>query len=451
MSKIVPWLDLSDTISNLIPKKDIDQAEVFLSSTKSLKIDIHDQKVESIKQIDEIGCGIRIIKEQKQGFAYTSDFDERLANQTIQRAMENAKNSEADEFLSLPDKQTGPRAEKLNLYDEKIAQTSVKEKIKLALEIESFAYRQDKRVKKTEKVSYSEAQTQVWIVNSKGIKANYKSNYCGGFANLIAALDGEMEAGFGVDFVKRFRDFKPEKVGIEAAQRATELLGARQIKSQKIPLIFDPSVATQILEVLAYALLADSVQKGKSLFADKIGEQVGSKILNIIDDGRLDNELGSAPFDAEGVLTQKTKLIENGKLNTFLFNTYTANKGKTKSTGNAVRPSFMGLPSVGTSNLYICPGEKSPQEIVGSIKKGLYITRVMGIHTANPISGDFSVGAAGIMIEKGQKTYPVRGITIAGNLIEMFKELEAVGSDLRFIEDVGSPTLLIHDMTVSGG
>jgi PmbA protein len=445
-----PQIKKPNEILSLIKKKDIDQAEVFLSFSKSLKIDVHNQKIESVKGIEEIGCGIRIIKDQKEGFAYTSDFDESVVEQTIQCAIENAKSSEEDEFLSLPEKPRDRPADQLNLYDEKIAQTCVKEKIGLALEIEAFAYRQDKRVKKTEKVSYSEAESQIWIANSNGVNANYKSNYCGGFANVIASLNAGMEAGFGIDFVKRFEEFKPEKVGIEAAQRAAELLGAKQIPSQKIPLVFDPFVGTQILEVLSYALLADSVQKGKSLFADKIGTQVGSKILNIIDDGRLANGLGSAPFDAEGVLTRETKLIENGKLNTFLHNTYTANKGKTRSTGNAVRPSFMGLPSVGANNLYIRPGEKSPESIIASIKKGLYITRVMGIHTANPISGDFSVGASGIMIEKGQKTYPVRGITIAGNLIEMFKELDAIGSDLRFIEDVGSPTLLIHDMTVSG-
>jgi PmbA protein len=445
-----PQIKNPNELLGLLRKEDVDQAEVFLSFTDSLKIDIHDQKVESINEINEIGCGIRIIKDQKQGFAYTCDFDESMVNRTIQHAIENARSSEADEFLTLPDKQSLPAAE-LNLFDDEIEKTSVQKKIGLALEIEASAYRQDKRVKKTEKVSYSEAQTQISIANTNGINVTYKSNYCGGFANIIAAFDGEMEAGSGVDLVKRLKDFKPEKVGTEAAQRSTELLGAKQIRSQKIPLVFDSFVATQILDVLAFALLADSVQKGKSLFGNKIGEQVGSKVLNIIDDGRLANGLGSAPFDAEGVPTQETKLIEDGKLNTFLYNTYTANKDKTRSTGNAVRPSFMGLPSVGTSNLYIRPGDKSPGQIIGSIKKGLYITRIMGIHTANPISGDFSVGAAGIMVENGKMTYPVRGITIAGNLIEMFKELEAVGSDLRFIEEVGSPTLLIHDMTVSGG
>jgi PmbA protein len=239
-------------------------------------------------------------------------------------------------------------------------------------------------------------------------------------------------------------------VAKEAAERATQLLGARSIPSQNIPIVLDPFVGTQILEVMSAPLSSESVQKGRSLFAGKTGKAVASKVLTIIDNGRLEKGLGTAPFDGEGVPTQETKLIEGGVLNTFLYNTYTANKGKTRSTGNAVRGSFESLPGVGPTNFYIAAGSQSPAAIIQSIKKGLYVTRVMGIHTINPITGDFSIGASGIMIENGEKTYPVRGITIAGNLIEMLKSVEAVGSDLRFVANVGSPTLLISGITVSG-
>jgi PmbA protein len=288
-------------------------------------------------------------------------------------------------------------------------------------------------------------------VNSNGINANYKANYCGGIAQMVASQDQEMEAGFGIDFVKKFDDLKPEKIGKEAASRAAGLLGARIIPSQQIPLVIDPFVGTNILNVLANALSSDAVQKGKSLFVNKLGNEVGSEILSLIDNGRLPNGLVSAPFDEEGVPTQETKLVENGILRNLLFNTYTAGKGKAKSTGNAVRGSFKSLPGIGPTNLYIPAGEQSPDEIMKGIGKGLYVQRVMGIHTANPISGDFSIGAAGFMIENGEKAYPVRGITIAGNLIEMLKAIEAVASDLRFITNVGSPTLLISEITVGGG
>jgi PmbA protein len=437
-------------ILKAVLKKNIDQAEVYLASGKHLEIAVLDQKVEAIKEVKDIGCGIRVIKDRKLGFAYTSDFDEDVLANTIERAVENAKCSEADEFNSLPNNLSTQPPINLDLFDEKIAKVPIKNKIELALKIEETAYKTNKRVKKTEHVSYSEAEGEVRIVNSNGLDVNYQSNYCGASAQVIATMDGGMEAGFGLDYVNKFADLKPEKAGQEAAERAVQLLGAKPIKSQKIPLVFDPIVGVDILETLAAALSADAVQKGKSMFAGKIGKEVGSSILNIIDNGRLKNGLSTAPFDAEGVATQETVLVKDGKLQTFLFNTYSANKGKTKSTGNAARGSFMTTPAIGTTNLYIPAGKISPEEMIGSIKKGLYITRVMGIHTANPISGNFSVGAMGIMIENGKKTYPVKGITIAGNLIEMLERLEAVASDLRFIVDVGSPTLMIHDMTISG-
>ncbi|MDD5382775.1 MAG: TldD/PmbA family protein [Candidatus Margulisbacteria bacterium] len=431
-----------------IIKKNIDQAEVYLSSTKTLKIDVHEQKVESIDEIRDQGLGIRVIRDKKLGFAYTSDFDDYVLAETISRAVENAKSSEADGSNLLPGSQAN---EPLRLFDPKINDTPIEQKIKLALSIEASAYKADQRIKKTDKVTYSDSESEISIANSHGLRGNYRTNSCGAFAEVIAVQNGEMESGMGMNYVKLFDNLKPEAIGQEAANRALELLNAGLVPTQKLPLVFEPFVASQILEVLATALSSDAVQKGKSLFADKMDKAVGSSLLNIIDNGRLPGGLESSPFDGEGVATQETKLIENGVVRNFLFNFYTANKGGSKSTGNAVRASFKSPPAVGPTNLYIATGSQEPGAIIKSLTKGLYITSLMGIHTANPISGDFSFGAAGLIIENGKKGYPVRGVTVAGNLIEMLKGLEAVGSDLRFIANIGSPTLLISGLTISGG
>ncbi|MFH1542831.1 MAG: TldD/PmbA family protein [bacterium] len=429
-------------------QKNIDQAEVYFSSSKSLQINVLNQKVESIEEVTESGLGIRVIKDKKLGFAYTSDLDEDVIEETIDQAIANARNTVADEYHELPkglkaNRPIGP------LVDPSITTTSIQDKIKLALRIEESAYKSDKRVKKTEKISYSDSEGEVWIANSHGLDLTYKSNNCSADAEVIA-IDGGMEMGFGMDFVKKLADLNPEKVGQEAAQRATELLGAKTIESQKLPIVLDPLVAVALLEVLISPLSSEAVQKGRSLFAGKIGEIVAAKILNIIDDGRLENGLATRPFDSEGVPTQETKLIENGKLNTFLFNTYTANKGLTESTGNAVRGGFSGRPGVGPSNFYIVPGSKTPNSILRTVAKGLYVNQVMGIHTANAISGEFSIGALGIMIENGKKTYPVKGITISGNLIDLLQHIEEVGSDLRFFGGAGAPTVLINNISISG-
>ncbi|NQT29232.1 MAG: TldD/PmbA family protein [Candidatus Saganbacteria bacterium] len=445
------------SILESILKKDLDQAEVYISSSKTLKITVLDQKVESINEIKEQGVGIRVIKDEKLGFAYTSDFNPDTLSDTIKLAIANAKSTNADKYNGFPTKETQRHSDtatsqhsNIELYDKKITQTSIEDKIKLALKMEAAAYKADKRVKKTEKISYSDSEISISIANSNGIEGHYRSNYCGGFCDVIAKHNGEMNSGFGFDFVKRLDDLKPQAVGAEAARRASQLLGAKSITSQKIPLVLDPYIGTQILEVLAAPLSSDAVQKGKSLFAKKLGLIVAAKLLTIIDNGKLKNGIESVPFDSEGVPTQETKLIEQGKLETFLYDTYTANKGDKKSTGNAVRASFATTPLVGVTNFYIQKNKHHPADMIKSIKKGLYVTRVMGMHTVNPISGDFSIGAAGIMIEKGAKTYPVRGITIAGNIIDMLEKIQEVGSDLRFIANIGAPTLLISGISVSG-
>jgi len=439
-------------ILGLIQKKGVDEAEVFLSSTKALKIDVHDGKVEAIDEIDDTGCGLRVIKGKKLGFAFTSDFAPEVMEETIAQAIANAQSSQADEFNSLPDKLTSRPPVNLDLFDPGIAKTPVKEKIGLALKIEEAAYKTDPRVKKTEKVKYTDSEGEVWIANSRGVDSHYKYNYCGGHADMIAVQNGEMEAGFGLDFVKRLSDFKPEMIGREAGSRAASLLGAGPIPSQRLPLVLDPFVGTQLLEVLALAFSSDAVQKGRSLFAaHKLGNEVGSEVLTIIDDGRLPGGLVSSPFDGEGVPTQETKIIENGILRNLFYNTYTASKGKTRSTGNATRGTFMNPIGIGPTNLYIPAGKQSETELLASIERGFYVQRVMGIHTANPISGDFSIGAAGFLIENGEKTFPVRGITIAGNLIAMLKNVEMAASNLRFITNIGSPTLLISGITIGGG
>ena len=433
-----------------ILKRNVDQAEVYFTSSKTLQIDVLDQKVESIDGVTDQGLGIRVIKDKRLGFAFTSDFDEDILEETIDQAIHNAKNAEVDEFNGLPRGIVVQAESSAGLYDRAIIETSVEKKIELALQIEQTAYSTDKRIKKTQNVSYSDSEVEVWLVNSNGFSGKFKSNLCGASAQVIATNDGTMEMGFGMDYVKKFADLAADKIGQEAAEKACMMLGAKSIPSQNIPLVFDPFVGTSILGILSSMLSADDAQKGKSLFADKLGQRVSSDVLNIIDNGRRPGGLDTSPFDGEGVPTQETKLIDKGMLKTFLYNTYTANKGKTKSTGNASRASFKGQPSVGTTNFYIPANQHKPEQMIKSIKKGLYITRVMGIHTANPISGDFSVGAAGVMIENGQKTFPVRGVTIAGNLIDMLKAVDAVGSDLRFFAAVGSPTLLVSGMSISG-
>lgn len=430
------------------------QAETFAVSSKTLRIDILDQKIESSDELKEMGLGLRVIKDQKMGFAFTSDLSDHSLDELVDQALHNSRHSVTDEYLQLPSPAQFIEAQVQTFYDPEITSLPLEQKIELAKKLESSAYAYDERVKKTEKVSYSDSEYEVWIANTRGVYAHYQANQCGGMAEVIAHDDQrQADSGMGLDFVARLKNFDPQKIGQEAGRSAVQLLGAKSLPSQRITIILEPRVGAELLGVLASSFSADNVQKGKSLFAGRLEQTIGSPRLTIIDDGTLRDGIATAPFDGEGTPTQETTLVESGVLKAFLYNTYTAAKDKTVSTGNAQRASFKSLPGISATNLFIKPGPHLAEAIVSGCKSGLYVTRVMGLHTANPITGDFSIGASGILIENGIKTRPIKGITLAGNLIEMLEHIEAVGSDLRFMPyaaNLGSPTLLIEGLSVSG-
>jgi len=425
-----------------------DEAEVYLSVSRSTSIEVLKGSIESINIKDETGIGLRTFRGGRLGFAYMTDPNESSAAGLAARAAANAKNAYPDpnNQIPLPEKQEA----KLDLFDGKIDQLSEKEKIEAAVSMEKASYEFDKRVSKTEKAVYQDSEAEVLILNSKGMDAGYRENLCGSHIEIIAEENGLMETGYCSRFSRFLDSFDPMDVGRTAAQRAVELLRAGSAPSQKLTLVLPPFVACEFLDATSPLFSSDFVQKGKSALAGKLGDAVASNSVTIIDDGLLPGGIGTSPFDAEGVPTGKTVLVENGKLKSYLYNSYTAKKDKVSSTGNAVRGGFSGTPQVGTTNMYIKKGSIPPAELIKNVVKGLFVTRVMGMHTVNPISGDFSVGAAGILIERGKKTSPVRGITIAGNLIETLRNISEVGNDLEFEITFGSPTLVIPGISIGG-
>jgi len=239
-----------------------------------------------------------------------------------------------------------------------------------------------------------------------------------------------------------------------AVKRSTSLLGAKKIRSTKMDLLLDSFVSAQLLQVIAGILAADSVQKGKSLFKGQLGAKIFTADINIIDDGTLEKGLSSKPFDAEGVPKGRTAVFNNGILKTYLYNTYTARKDNTLSTGNAVRASYKSSPQTGISNFYLEPGKTAVKDMISKTDKGFYVSDIIGVHSGiNPISGQISVGAKGLLIEKGSITVPVKEITIATDIFSFCKSITDTGDDLKFLPSggyTGSPSLLVKDITVSG-
>lgn len=442
------YQSLAENLVEKSKKLGSQEAEVYIIGSRDLTIEVSNGQIETMKSAETYGVGIRVMVDKKMGYSFTSDFSEDALNECINQSIQNASKNTPEEANALPEKRENYA--NLDIYDSSISQTPVEEKIEIALDIERYARKYDPRVKIIENCTYQDSEYSTIIANSNGLSGSYKGAYCGAYAFLVAEENGDNQTGFDVQYSLKFNAIDPKKIGEQAAEKAVRMLGAKNIGTQKATIVFEPYVATNFLGIIAPALSAEAVQKGKSLFAKKLGQDVAAPQISIIDDGQMPGGILSAPFDGEGAPTQKTSVIEKGKLKTFLHNKYTATKDGVSSTGNATRVSFKSTPEVGTTNFYIDKGDISREELLKDVKKGFYITEVMGMHTANPISGDFSVGASGIWIENGEFTTPVRGVAIAGNISELLKSVEAVASDLTFFVGKGAPTLRIAKMTISG-
>ncbi len=423
------------------------EAEAFLMHTKELSIEIVDGRVETLKQAEETGLGIRVIKDGRTGFAFTSDLSDKAVKNAVQDAISISVFTTQDEYQILPEKAVYPD---LQVFDQDTAAMSLEEKIEIARSVERCAKSVDMRISIIERSGYDDLEYCNLIMNSKGLYAYETGNFSGIYIFLVAEDDNDAQNGFSTMSVRKVKDLSAALVGKEAAVNAIRALNARPIRSGRMPVILDPYVATRFSGIIASMVNAEAVQKGKSMFAGKIGEQVASPLCTIIDDATLEEGIASGLFDSEGVPAQKKIVIENGILNTYLHNTYTAQKDRVVSTGNAQRGSFRGLPSVGSTNFIIAPGRENKDSLIDGIDRGFYVTEVMGMHTANPISGDFSVGAAGIMIENGVLTYPVRGVTMAGNMAEFLQNIDAAASNFRFYGGKGSPSIRIKELSIAG-
>jgi PmbA protein len=433
-------------------KKGADKAEVYVKTSKSLGIEVKEQKIDTLESSITMGYCIRVIKDNRLGFSYSTNPNE--MDTVAENAIEASKYSEPDDYLELPSALQPSAIGQPLIFDNDIASLSEDEAINRTLLIESSAFNEDNRIKKIRKASGSFSINNTYIANSHGISAHYQSTGCSAQLMAIAEQGSESQLGWDYQGSRFLKDVSFEEVGRTAARRAAQLLGARKINSIKGFVLLDNSVSTEFLGILSSALSSESVQKKKSMLAGKKGDVVISDRLNIIDSGLLDGKLGSKPVDDEGVPTSHKILIGKGILSGYLYNTYTAKKDGIASTGNAVRGGFTGLPTVGHTNLYIEPTSAEYtnrfENLAKNINRGLYVIETMGMHTANPISGEFSVGASGLWIEDGEIKHPVKEAVISGNILDLFKKVVMVGDDLRFYGNIGASSLLIEEIDISG-
>lgn len=432
--------------------KGADEAEAYVKTSKNLTIEVKERKIDTLESSATAGYCIRVIKDRRLGFSYSTDTND--IESVVEKAIEATRYSEPDDYLELPVYFTPVETEDLKIFDNDIVSLSEADAIKYALLIEEAALSEDNRIKKTRKASGSFNVYNTIIMNSRGINVSYPSTSCIAQTMVISEEGNESQMGWDFQGSRFLKEISFEGVGKTAARRALNLLGAQKIKPLKGFVILDNSIASEFLGILSSSLSSESVQKKRSMLANRKGDLVVSHKINIIDNGQINGRLGSRPVDDEGVPTKKKILIDNGILTGYLYNTYTAKKEGLSSTGNAVRGGFTSIPSVGITNLYIEPSSKNYETdfegILKRVDRGLYVTETMGMHTANPISGDFSVGASGLWIENGSISHPVKEAVISGNILNMFKNIVIIGDDLRFYGNIGTPSLLIEGIDISG-
>jgi PmbA protein len=327
-------------------------------------------------------------------------------------------------------------------------------RVELALAVERAARGRNPLVSNVEDTVYADSEGSAALATSNGFCASYEQTQCYAYAYAFAGEGADRMTGIGLAVARGPDGIEPEAVGAEAADRAVALHGARQPQSRRCPVVLDPHVAASFASVIGRTLSADAVQRGRSLFAGKEGEQIADPALRLLDDGLDPEGLATAPFDGEGIPQQSTPLIEDGKLRTYLFDAYTARKAGRESTGNGARGSYRAPPSVGSTNLLVAPGSGTTADLIAEAGDGLYVMGVSGLHSGvNAISGSFSVGATGRLIRNGELAEPAREMTIASDLVSMLTAVQRAGGKARWIPFGGSvkaPALLVREMTIGG-
>ena len=442
------FLEFAKTGLHKAKQNGADHAELFVVKSRSFEVELKNNHIDDMKQAESSGVGLRVLKDGRAGFSFSSDFRTTALDKMVVQAITNSQYSDKDETLYFPS--PAKQYPQPVFYDGTVKKISLDEKLDLARETTRYAEQFDERVKQVERSCYEDGEVEMWLANSNGVFLHQMGNYCGLACLTLGEQNGEQQSGYGMDSNIRYTSLSAKTAGEMAARRAVQMLGAAQIESGKIDLVLEPMIAAQIMGIISSCFSGEAVRKKKSFLAGKLEETVANSQLTLIDDGTLDYHMGSASFDGEGMPTQRTVLIENGVLKQYLYDTASAAKVGTNSTGNGMRGGYKGTPHVGTTNYYVESGSIAPAQLISEVSYGVYITDIMGAHTANAVSGDFSFGASGILIEHGQLTRPVRGITIAGNFQQLLQKISGVGSDLTFFGSQGAPTIRIAEIAVSG-
>ena len=442
---------LATSIVERATKSGAGVAEALVREGQELSAKVRMGEPELVEEASPRGVGLRVIIDGKAAVTYSSDTTESGLDSLVRDAIELAELAQPDEFNAPPDSSLlATSLPEMELFEASAADLDAATAIHLATEGEKVALAYDPRIVNSEGASYSREFGGIALVTSGGFSGGYESSFFSMVVNPIAREgDDKMQNGYHWD-AKRFRaDLEsPESIGAEAARRTLDKLGAKKVETCEAPVVFDPDAGRALLQALLGCLSGHAIYRRTSYLLDREGDQIASDLVTLVDDPLLPRGPGSRPFDGEGLPSRKNIVVEQGVLRTYLLDTYSARKLGKESTGNASR-GLGSSPSVSPTNFQMLPGDRSPQDILGEVDAGLYVTSMMGFGF-NPVTGDFSRGAEGFWIEKGKKVRPVGEITISLGFDDLFKSIDAVGSDLLVKSRVACPTFRVKKMTIAG-
>jgi PmbA protein len=424
--------------------------DALLVENEAFDVEVRLSEVEKIQHSHQKRLGLRLFFGQRSATTSTSDLSETSLERLLDDTCTLAQAMAEDSCTGLPaPEETIVTIPDFELWDEALEELPVEERTAMARAAEHAALTYDARITNSEGGEYSSSQSRVLYANSYGFVGQYRAGSVHLAVTSIASDSNGMQRDYWYSAARQLDRLQgPAAIGHIAAQRALRRLGARKVPTQKVPVIFDSFTASSLLGHLCAAVSGSSLYRGVSFLLDQLGERIGPEGFTVYDDGTLPTALGSKPFDGEGLPTRRTTVVEQGVLRSYLLDTYTARKLGMHSTGNAAR-SAGEPPSVSPTNFFVEPGPYTPEEIIASVPRGLYVTELIGFGV-NQITGDYSRGTVGLWIENGELTYPVEEITIAGNLRQMLANIEMIGNDLDMRRKIAAPTLKISEMTVAG-
>jgi len=441
-------LDIGDRIVSWA--REGEQVEAVVGHAHSTDIRVYEAEVESLSSAESQGFGVRVVVDGRQGFAYAGTLDDDVLAETLNEARDNASFATPDEYLGLAEPD-GVDVPVLDLFRDGLAGFSTDAKVEMAAELERAVRAADPRITGVEAADYSDAIVDGCVVTNTGIRTTSRETSCYLSTYCIATEGDDTQTGFGFSVGRQPGDLDVSVAASDAARRATRSLGAVQPSSGRFTIVLDPYVTAQFLAIIGSTLSGEAVLKGRSLFADRLGEEVGASTITLVDDPTNPLAYTASETDGEGLASRRNPLIDGGVLRRFVQNSYTGRRSGSASTGNAVR-GFKSTPGVGCRALSLAPGEKDQPALLADVGDGVLISSVSGLHSGvNPVSGDFSTGAEGLRIVGGSLGEPLREFTIASTLQRMLQDVAAIGSDVEWLPmSAAGVSIAIRDITVSG-